>query len=132
MRTMNPIEVLTKAKELLSDPARWTQGEWSRDAKGLPSTYRDAGPPVCWCLRGAITRVAGGFDNSGGAEEIVEEAFRGAPHPGQGERMLFVEWQDAKGRTHAEVMALLDNSIALAQKKSCAPLPLANQDPDGP
>ncbi len=51
------LTVLREARELISDPKRWTQGAISRDASGgeiAPSSER----AVCWCSLGAIERIA--------------------------------------------------------------------------
>jgi hypothetical protein len=55
----HPADVLQEARALISDPAKWTQCSFARDAKGksLFSGYnKDA---VCWCAMGAIEKVLG-------------------------------------------------------------------------
>jgi hypothetical protein len=54
-----PLEVLRGARELLSDPKRWAK-KWF--AKGSLGFDCDALSPdaVCWCVAGAIERVAAG------------------------------------------------------------------------
>ena len=44
-----------KVKELLADPARWTQEWFARNADGC-KTSSDDGHAVCWCLSGAIKK----------------------------------------------------------------------------
>jgi len=45
--------VLEDTYELLSDPARWTQGADARDAEGRKVSVEDE-RAVCWCLSGAL------------------------------------------------------------------------------
>ena len=55
---MNDVtEVLTEARNLISEPEHWIQGVYARDAQGLPT---DWGSPeaVCWCVTGAILKAA--------------------------------------------------------------------------
>ena len=47
------IEVLRDVRELLSEPARWTTGEYARDAAGHETDPSD-GRAVSWCGHGAI------------------------------------------------------------------------------
>ena len=50
-------EVLTEARNLISDPKRWTQGAYARDAAGLRTEW-DSPNAVCWCTIGAIGKAA--------------------------------------------------------------------------
>jgi hypothetical protein len=51
-----PQEALQKARELISDPKRWTQGAFARDGKGRSASIARG---VCFCSIGAIASVAG-------------------------------------------------------------------------
>jgi hypothetical protein len=56
---VTPVEVLRGARELLADKKRWARETYARDAEGnsVESLSRDA---ICWCVAGAIERVARG------------------------------------------------------------------------
>lgn len=58
---MKDIEILTKARELISDPDSWTQGAFARNRDGL-STEIGSDYAVCWCANGALARVTQGKD----------------------------------------------------------------------
>ena len=47
------LEILKKARELLSDPARWTKRSWARDIYGRPRSY-DEPDAACFCSVGAV------------------------------------------------------------------------------
>ncbi len=54
---MKPSELLTKAKAVIADPRRWTQGWYAKDAEGQPVGSRKS-YAVCWCSLGALHAVA--------------------------------------------------------------------------
>jgi hypothetical protein len=53
---MTPLETLKAARQLISDPAKWTQGDFARDADG-----NEVNPnndlATCYCSFGAIQFV---------------------------------------------------------------------------
>lgn len=104
---MSPLDVLRGARELLSDPARWTKGVNARDAAGerVGILSVDA---ACWCMWGALDKVRGtsGWDD---AVEALRAAVGGAP---------VSCWNDAPARTHAEVLAAFDRAIASLEAQS--------------
>lgn len=55
---MNTLETLKAARDLISDPARWTQREYARDQFGNSAMATD-GYATCWCALGAIRKVTG-------------------------------------------------------------------------
>lgn len=93
-------EVLIKVRELLSDPSRWTQRCSARDCNGNPA-HESGEEPVAFCLFGAMTRVTGGLDVYKDLSEILYDRWC----------ISIPAWNDAPGRTHAEVLALLDKAI---------------------
>lgn len=50
---MSVKELLIEARERISDPARWTQGELARDSDG-DETLTFSDDAVCWCAYGSI------------------------------------------------------------------------------
>lgn len=96
---MTPREVLLKAAALVE--RGWTQDAGARSAKGnhVRSTGRAA---VCWCAEGAIQKAA--FGGDGYAYHFAKGALlRALP-----KRALSIpDWNDAPGRTQAEVVAAL-------------------------
>jgi hypothetical protein len=101
---MTPIETLKAARQLITDPAKWTQGDFARDAKGYGvfSEDRDA---VCFCALGAIYSF-----NSNGPVPCLDAytALREFCF-----RKFSCEVSDFNDtHTHAEVLALFDAAIA--------------------
>lgn len=101
------------AEEFRADATRWTQEELARDANGLPIDDIDdpmlSPQAVCWCLRGAIDKRLNRF---GGRSGDVYLAFdRALGHKftiRDHDHLEFVPWNDAPGRTVAEVIALCE------------------------
>lgn len=103
---MTTVEILRAARVLIADPQRWIQG-----AEALPS--RDADPLLydldatderaeCWCVGGAITRVApSNFD-----ARIACNSFAKAA----GVKYAYL-FNDAPDRVHADILAMLDRAI---------------------
>ena len=87
--------IYSTVAELLADPARWTQGHAARKEDGHPVGARDA--RACrWCLLGAIEFVYIWPDTDDAMSRAAREA-----HAAGG---LLSNWNDAPGRTHAEVV----------------------------
>ncbi|WP_460366223.1 DUF6197 family protein, partial [Staphylococcus aureus] len=53
---MNRKEVLTKARELITPPEKWTQGTSARDKEDVPTSADDP-QAVCFCSIGAIAHI---------------------------------------------------------------------------
>lgn len=51
------IAILRRAREIISDPAKWTQGAFARDSQGsmIPPNHTAA---CSWCAIGALSRAA--------------------------------------------------------------------------
>jgi hypothetical protein len=98
----------------------WTQTAPARDASGNVTPTDDAGA-VCWCVFGAV-HVVSDYRTWENAWKCVERAaceagFYGDHGTGNGP----VRFNDAPGRTQAEVLELIDRAIALAEADEAAP-----------
>jgi hypothetical protein len=79
----------------------WTQGAMARTARGAPVGHEERAA-ACWCLLGAAYRAG-----------LTNWAFV------DGTRLIAVPyWNDARERTKAEVLAVIDNSIAALETKN--------------
>lgn len=127
MAEFDLVSVLQGARDLLSDPANWTQGTTARDADGrdlvelLEDDYRfvdsaetaaachpDA---VCWCLGGALDRAAGETIRYDDPRFVV--LWELVDHK-------VGPWNDT--HEHADVLAALDEAIArVASREPQAP-----------
>lgn len=98
---MNPLETLKAARQLISDPAKWTQGEYARDADGNEvKTWSENA--TCFCAYGAIQRVTEREDSE--ADYFLFKACS--------ERFGMSVTIVSDTHTHAEVLALFDAAIA--------------------
>jgi hypothetical protein len=105
------LDVLQAARNLISDPAHWTQGYWARTADG-DLVQPEHPMAVCWCVAGAVNKV-GLLDKKAIWMAIIalETILDVTPW----KRLLF-DYNDE--HTHAEVLALLDRAIARLQTES--------------
>lgn len=107
---MTPLQILTRARKLLSNPKRWCQWTSARDKRGLP-TLPLSDNAVSFCAYGAIARTYNG--SIGLCRTILDkEAGRISKKSGD-----FVKYNDARGRTHAQILALFDSAIARLKAK---------------
>lgn len=103
------LETLRGMRELLASPDSWTRGADARNALGVSDDdynheIEPAFVPVCWCISGAAMQVSGLRD--GGVFTYLAETLS------VGDSTAVVDWNDAEGRTHADVLGLLDSTIA--------------------
>ncbi len=108
LKIRDPHVLLRSARARLDDEARWLHGDADHEAvdangHGCPA-WSDAA--VCWDVYGAL-RAAKGTQQ--GTDEALLLFARCA---GQGASFLAaMDWHDAPGRTHAEVLSALDAAI---------------------
>lgn len=100
-------EVLDRAADLIEPVGAWTQHVFARNAAGKPTGLSAfSGPPVCYCALGATSYAAG--DNSAAdsaADALLRDIVGGD----------IDEWNDAPGRTQAEVVAALRSAAEAAR-----------------
>jgi hypothetical protein len=111
-------EVLSRARELISEATRWTQGESARNDKGR-STDTLSDLAVCWCSLGAVSKVteadpklyhkaASYLDavvNKQGYKAKTQSGFHGD----------VIVYNDKVGRRHKEILELFDQATAYAR-----------------
>jgi hypothetical protein len=85
---MKTSEVLRQARKLIEKPEHWTRGANARKANGLQCSPNSI-EAFCFCSNGALSRVAPVFEDYNPAYLAL-----------------------TRGRTHAEVLDLLDRTIA--------------------
>ena len=106
MSALSIAEVLEKAANLIEPEGKWTQGDLAVDANGDETWTADPNS-VCFCAEGAIMHVSFG--------QPREPIFREFRHALGVDRIY--EWNDAPGRTQAEVVAKLREAAALAREQ---------------
>lgn len=108
-------EVLAAAADLLEKPGAWTQfGGFFDPANEDANTGRDesgngvdgaSADAVCWCIFGAIEKVECGLRLP--TTGVLEQAL------GKTSQQI-VDWNDAPGRTQAEVVTALRDAARQA------------------
>lgn len=108
------LTVLREARELISDPKRWTQNHFARDRRGefISPIHPEA---VCFCAGGALAKVDGTSFHNSEAHSSAWEALRHAS------KSLFgnsdpADVNDELG--HAAVLRMFDAAIASAEKEA--------------
>lgn len=108
--TLSTLAVLKAARELISTPERWVQGPFAVDRQGL--SVSPLSPDACaFCAIGATWRIAGTGDADSGADRELDITLGG---------QLANGFNDAEGRTHAEVLDLFDRTIARLESEVSA------------
>jgi hypothetical protein len=95
------VQLLKKARALISDPKRWTQNAFARDKHGHAVPPQDS-RAVRFCSIGAINHYA--------AESDVRT--RSLARQALGEDIMMVNDFDSRRMSHATVLARFDHAIA--------------------
>ena len=106
---MNTVtKVLIEARELISDPERWSQRGYACDARGQ-TTMWDSPKAVSWCAFAAIRKAAGAVPENRREHNALVERAQDKLARVIGGRGVF--WFNTS-HTHAEVLAAFDRTIA--------------------
>lgn len=113
---MTTLDVLQAVRDRLREPQDWTQGAWARDNFGKPVGVFHLGA-VCWCLDGALGLACESFV---GRDSAVRELARTnsmlVDDYTDASLLAWVRrWNDDPDRTHAEVIDLIDRTMARLQ-----------------
>lgn len=111
---METVEILQKARELISDESRWTQGSYAREKTKAGDSFEYVNPSsvdaLCRCALGAL-HCASGIDwNSDGSVRLPGEEYLVVAMGGH-EVALFNDTH-----SHADVLAAFDRAIAAARE----------------
>lgn len=100
-------DILTAAAALIEKPGAWTQGGFAFAPDGEDSRFGFDDSAVCWCALGALQKVEGRLlTSSHPAKRALEDLV--------GNVAL---WNDAEGRTQAEVVAALRQAAEKARQE---------------
>jgi len=114
---MNTIEVLTRTRELISNPRRWCKGH-----SVLYGYTADGGRmiKVAYCLIGAIATVCGnrhGPEYEGVLDALLAQANVKAPCNTDNSKALAVAFRnDGVNFTHAQAIDWIDKTIAMLER----------------
>jgi hypothetical protein len=113
---VSTLEVLRSARALLDLPGTWCQDALARDAEGNDTPYPIEPAACCWCIGGAIEKVLGrGLTQYD--EPVVHALLAEIPERASWSLGALFTWNDSCGRTHADVIALLDRAISTAETR---------------
>jgi hypothetical protein len=105
------LDILQDVRTLLSSPDKWAQRTHAQDKNGRPVPFDDS-RACSWCLVGAAAFAARRVDRMGFGLTVQELATT-LDIWGEGRSPNSVAiYNDDVHRTHAEVMRLLDTTIA--------------------
>lgn len=111
---MTPLDLLTEAQKLISDPAHWTRGTYARNAEGEPCTSL-APEAICFCSLGATRRA---FHNAFPDPDMNNFRILSQAENflalGSGSVQNIVTVNDSTNYSHADVMAVWDKAKELA------------------
>lgn len=99
-----PAETLQKARDLIADPAHWTQKASARSAEGNSVSVRSP-KAESFCTLGAIDRVVGHDSGFYDATHFIYQVIGSADS--------IAQFNDS--HTHAEVLDVLDVAIEKAK-----------------
>ncbi len=109
-RSRVPLTILKRSRQWLDDPDHWCQGIAAQTKEGR-ATYNSNGDAHRFCLLGATARFRDltepGWKARTRADDWIEKAL-----PGRSKNIAY--YNDR--HKHAEVLALLDRAIALAEE----------------
>ena len=103
-----------RVRDLLDAPEAWTRHAYSRDDGGKPANALGAAA-TCWSLVGAVWR-----ESEGWLDVPLVARFRAAAGEDYGgpPAVGVQRWNDTPGRTHADVLALIDVVITDLEETS--------------
>lgn len=114
---MNNLANLLALRVLLDDPNAWLQGRMAADDLGS-TVDSTSGEACCWCLLGGASRIESAAHKTARAFHIepmdtalVAELRDTLKLYRNNDFRSVSGWNDAPGRTHAEILALIDATI---------------------
>lgn len=107
-------QVLQKARQIISLPEHWTQGTSCRNKSGDQVGY-SSGEAYSYCMGGAVDvavlELCGhvGDDPNGAVLDLLSRVTK------RKSDLRYIPFNDRSGRTHPEVLEVLDAAIAAAE-----------------
>lgn len=108
------LEVLTKAREAIDEPHKWSQGAFFRNDKGVVVVGLDKA--TCFCAVGAIQSVVKLPSVLSRAALRTLERGVGIGIGKDAESLYIITWNDNPVRTHDDVIAAFDRAIEIAKE----------------
>lgn len=106
---MSDIELLKKAKEIISKPENWIQNAFARDADG-DIVSSNSPMATCFCSIGALKNAWISGDDTF-TKAVYYSALDRLNIKTKGVGMTVARYNDQEGRVHADIMKLFDDAI---------------------
>jgi hypothetical protein len=101
---MTTLEILKAARKLITPKGAWITGVYAKTSpKGRKALFGNDPAATCWCMEGALQKASG-------REMVYDSQDLLKPFGNIGKNLP--QFNDAPGRTHAEVLAAFDAAIA--------------------
>lgn len=111
---MNPIkEGLIAVRERLAPEGAWTQRKFAGNERGETLMGNDP-TATCWCLTGAVCRVQMDRRMHDADAATMNLLIGDAIRRRHGDWWTVVSFNDYGGRTHEEILQVVDSAIGLA------------------
>lgn len=107
---MTPAEVLRAARAKIERPECWIKGDYAVSSSFIEVEPTDNNA-ICFCSKGALMAVV----DEESLEAMQAEFFLERAIPDTGQREGVISYNDRMDTTHANVLALFDRAIALAE-----------------
>jgi hypothetical protein len=105
---MTPLEILSRARELIADPNKWAQ-----EAMAFSGTKRPVDPDnelaVCWCAAGAVLAVSGNEPENYANIMLLDKGIPQEFPEKHCAMTRVIQYNDSA--SHAEVLAMFDKAI---------------------
>ena len=115
---LKPSEILKRAREIISDPLRWTKGAFARDPEGFDLDSEEAYSAdlasCSFCSIGAVKRAMGPHASST-LYELEKNTKKFLYKSVFGPHVSTASFNDSPSTTHQDVMAAFDRAIAEAE-----------------
>lgn len=123
-KKMTVLDVLVKAREIISVKERWTKGYYAKNAEGAHVETRARGA-VCFCSTGAIQKALPkrldfsreSFVLRNGAADALEDVLHARGFMGKDGRKNIVMFNDDPRTKHRDVLRLFDAAIKNERQK---------------
>ncbi|QDH83496.1 hypothetical protein [Achromobacter phage Motura] len=106
---MSALTKLKEVRQLLAEPSAWRQDNYAgfRQEDGTISACSTESPNAnCFCILGALIRV--GVEDGTAKDAVITQAIRFGIDILYPQYCTISEFNDAPGRTHKEVLEVLD------------------------
>lgn len=120
---MTVVKNLQAARDLLAGEGAWLQGTFAGiDGEGNAAVGWSDPKANCWCMLGAMGKVSANGVDTALTEKALEDTVTSSGHRYHSNLRIVSAFNDAKGRTQEEILAVFDKAIAVETLKAAREL----------